>query len=98
MSAAGKSVPAFDEIDATVTEVAEALTRLQRADGHWLFELEADCTIPAEYVLLHHFLGEEIPEEQRKIATYLRARQSARHGGWPLFEDGDFDISASVKC
>ena len=24
-------------------------------DGHWLFELEADATIPAEYVLLEHF-------------------------------------------
>jgi hypothetical protein len=33
-----------------------ALARRQHADGHWLFELEADATIPAEYVLLEHFL------------------------------------------
>ena len=26
--------------------------KLQRPDGHWVFELEADATIPAEYVLL----------------------------------------------
>ena len=30
--------------------------RRQRPDGHWVFELEADATIPAEYVLLEHYL------------------------------------------
>ena len=30
----------------------QALLARQRADGHWVFELEADATIPAEYVLL----------------------------------------------
>ena len=34
---------------------------------------------------------------KRKIAAYLRRTQGA-HGGWPLFHDGDFDISASVKA
>ena len=28
---------------------------------------------------------------KRKIAVYLRRTQSAQHGGWPLFQDGDFD-------
>jgi len=26
------------------------------------------------------------------------ARQQGAHGGWPLFHDGDFDMSASVKA
>ena len=70
----------------------------QRADGHWVFELEADATIPAEYVLLTHYLGEPADLElERKIAVYLRRIQGA-HGGWPLFHDGAFDISASVKA
>ena len=30
---------------------------LQHADGHFVFELEADATIPAEYVLMRHYLG-----------------------------------------
>jgi len=81
---------------------AEAATRalrgLQRNDGHWVFELEADCTIPAEYVLLRHYRGEPVDAElERKIAVYLRRIQGA-HGGWALFHDGDFDMSASVKA
>ena len=36
-------------------------------------------------------------ELERKIAVYLR-RIQGEHGGWPLFHDGDFDISASVKA
>ncbi|MCS0615276.1 squalene--hopene cyclase [Massilia kyonggiensis] len=70
----------------------------QRDDGHWVYELEADVTIPAEYVLLVHYLG-ECPDAglERKIATYLRRRQGD-HGGWPLFHGGAFDPSASVKA
>ena len=70
----------------------------QRRDGHWVFELEADATIPAEYVLLRHYLGEPIDAQlETKIAAYLRRIQGA-HGGWPLFHDGAFDMSASVKA
>src|SRR5574338_12383 len=77
---------------------AEALLATQRTDGHWAFELEADATIPAEYVLLRHFLGEpDAPELERKIVSYLWSIQGD-HGGWPLFHVGDFNISASVKA
>ncbi len=38
-----------------------------------------------------------MPRSKRKIAVYLRRIQGA-HGGWPLFHDGDFDMSASVKA
>ena len=72
--------------------------RRQRDDGHWVFELEADATIPSEYVLLRHYLGEpDDLELERKIAVYLR-RIQGEHGGWPLFHGGAFDISASVKA
>jgi squalene-hopene/tetraprenyl-beta-curcumene cyclase len=62
------------------------------------FELEADATIPAEYILLKHYLGEPVdPVLEQKIAAYLRRIQGA-HGGWPLFHEGEFNISASVKA
>ena len=62
-----------------------------------MFELEADSTIPAEYVLLRHYLGEPVDAVlEAKIANYLRRAQGA-HGGWPLVQDGGFDMSASVK-
>ncbi|GGA53619.1 terpene cyclase/mutase family protein [Sphingomonas psychrolutea] len=88
-----------DAADATATRAATALGGLQRADGHWVFELEADATIPAEYVLLRHYLGEPRDAEiERKIGVYLRRIQSEAHHGWGLFHGGAFDVSASVKA
>jgi squalene-hopene/tetraprenyl-beta-curcumene cyclase len=74
----------------------EALLRLQQPDGPWVFELEADCTIPAEYILMMHFTGEVDPTLQEKLAAFLRSRH-ATHGGWPLYPGGDPDVSCSVK-
>ncbi len=84
------------ELDRAVLRAREALLELQRPDGHWSFELEADCTIPAEYILMMHFLAELDAPLQAKLAVYLRERQ-AEHGGWPLYHGGAFDISCSVK-
>jgi squalene-hopene/tetraprenyl-beta-curcumene cyclase len=86
--------PALDE---AITAAADALIRRRHDDGHWVFELEADATIPAEYVLLEHFLDRIDTPLQDKIGVYLRGIQGA-HGGWPLFHDGAFNISASVKA
>ena len=92
------SVDPLSRIDETVGRAAAALSRLQRPDGHWVFELEADATIPAEYVLLRQHLGEpDDLELERKIGVYLR-RIQGEHGGWPLFHGGAFDISASIKA
>ena len=80
-----------------VGEASAALEALQHPDGHWVFELEADATIPSEYILLEHFLGEIDQSLEDKIGVYLRAGQ-ADHGGWPLYTGGDFDLSATVKA
>jgi squalene-hopene/tetraprenyl-beta-curcumene cyclase len=79
-----------------VQDARRGLEALQQADGHWVFELEADATIPADYVFLEHFLDEIDQELEDKIAVYLRAGQ-AEHGGWSLFVGGDFDLSGSVR-
>ena len=84
-------------LDDTVARAQTALLREQKPDGHFVFELEADATIPAEFVLLTHFLDRPDLELERAIGVYLRRIQGA-HGGWPLFHDGAFDISASVKA
>src|SRR6201997_4761569 len=84
-------------LDEVIIRARDGLARQQQAAAHWLFELEADATIPAEYVLLEHFLDRIEPELQAKIGVYLRAIQG-EHGGWPLFHDGAFNISASVKA
>jgi len=90
--------PLSTDLDAAVERAAAALRARQRGDGHWVFELEADATIPAEYILLRAYLGEpDAPELERKIGVYLRRIQGA-HGGWPLFHGGEFDASATVKA
>jgi squalene-hopene/tetraprenyl-beta-curcumene cyclase len=86
-----------DALETSIASATKALLCYRQADGHFVFELEADCTIPAEYVLLRHYLGEPVDTVlEGKIANYLRRVQAA-HGGWPLVQDGPFDISASVK-
>jgi squalene-hopene/tetraprenyl-beta-curcumene cyclase len=92
------TVTLFDEaLAGSIEHAARALQRRQAPDGHWVFELEADATIPAEYVLLEHFLDRIDPVLEAKIGVYLRSIQG-EHGGWPLFHDGAFNISASVKA
>ncbi len=86
-----------DRIDDTIAEAKAWLADRQHDDGHWAFELEADATIPAEYIMLNHYLDEIDDEVEGKLANYLRAIQEG-HGGWPLYHDGDFDMSASVKA
>ncbi|WP_167085414.1 squalene--hopene cyclase [Rhizomicrobium palustre] len=94
MNAPAETVP----VDALIKAATDAILREQRPDGHWVYELEADATIPAEYVLLTHFLGEEPNLElEKKIGVYLR-RIQGEHGGWPLYHKGALDISATVKA
>ena len=88
----------FLEVEGAIKAATDAILAQQRPDGHWVYELEADATIPAEYVLLVHWLGETPNLElERKIGVYLRRIQGA-HGGWPLYHEGAFDISATVKA
>ena len=100
----GEADPRHPQIDIarsrlqhSIEMATAALLEQQRPDGHWVFELEADATISAEYVLLQHFLGECNPGLEARLARYLRRRQ-ASHGGWALVPDSDFNLSASVKA
>jgi squalene-hopene/tetraprenyl-beta-curcumene cyclase len=96
MPRAALTAPADMLLDDAVKRARGALLRRQRPDGYWVFELEADAAIPAEYVMLGHFLDRTEPELESRIGVYLRATQGA-HGGWPLFHGGAFNISASVS-
>ncbi len=83
-------------LDNAVNQSTHALLGLQHDQGSWSFELEADCTIPAEYILMMHFTDEVEEVLQAKLAHYLRAYQGG-DGGWPLYLGGEAEISCSVK-
>jgi squalene-hopene/tetraprenyl-beta-curcumene cyclase len=98
MQSATSKLETPNVLEASINSATQGLLDDRQADGHWVFELEADCTIPAEYVLLAHYLGEPADTVlEGKVANYLRRVQAA-HGGWPLVHDGVFDMSASVKA
>ena len=84
-------------LERAIEAACDALQARQAREGCWQFQLEADCTIPAEYIMMMHFLGEIDAQLEGKLAVYLRAHQ-ADHGGWPLYHGGDFNISCSVKA
>lgn len=98
--------PDTDDNPAAARDAREALIRtqtqrlldMQHDDGHIVFELESDTTIPSEYVFLQHFLGTIDPAKEAKIAAYLRRIQNDGDGSWPLFYDGDGDLSATIKA
>ena len=69
----------------------------QKKDGHWAYELEADTTIPSEYILMNHFLGIKEGILEKKLAKYIKKNQNP-DGGWPLFWNGESNISTSVKA
>ena len=84
-------------LDRSVADARDALAARQNAQGYWLFELEADCTIPAEYIMMMHFLDEIDAALEVKLCRYLRAAQG-ENGGWPLYHGGDMNLSCTVKA
>lgn len=84
------------DLNKAISRARHKLLSLQDKDGFWVFELEADCTIPAEYILMMHYIGDIDELLQAKIANYLRIRQS-EDGSYPLYTGGAGDLSCSVK-
>ncbi len=83
-------------LNKAIETATDALLNIQHKEGYWSFHLEADCTISAEYILMMHHMDEIDDTLQVKIATYIRERQ-LKSGGWPLYFDGNIDLSCSVK-
>ena len=63
-------------LDAAIARAVDSLLSLQHADGHWVFELEADATIPAEYVLLQHYPRHASTRRWKREIARLSARAS----------------------
>ena len=68
-------------------------------EGCFVYELEADSTIPSEYIILMHFLEKlNLDLEKNKIKNIFYLNKN-KDGGWPLvFLKSESNISASVKA
>lgn len=91
------SIAGYRDLNKTIEKAEQAITSEQHQQGYWCYELEADCTIPAEYIMMMHYMDEIDEVLQEKMAVYLRRRQN-NEGGWPLFYGGEMDLSCSVKA
>ena len=94
----------FGKIDDLASRVAVAidgarnwLVSQQHEDGYWCGELEADSTLESDYILTHTLLGTSNQERFQKCANYILRHQN-EDGGWPIFNGGPSNISASVKA
>jgi squalene-hopene/tetraprenyl-beta-curcumene cyclase len=92
----------LDDVKARVAAAIDAsrkyLFSLQHPEeGYWCGELGADTTLESDYILLHRLLGTEDPERTQKCANEILSHQNA-DGGWPIFNGGPSNISASVKA
>jgi hypothetical protein len=106
--AVSATAPEVDYVDDGLADCIERAVQALRAEqspegyweqspeGYWSYEFEADCSIPAEYILMMHFMDEVNEEIERKIAVYLRSKQG-QDDGWALYPGGELDLSASVK-
>ena len=65
-------------LEASIASATQGLLGYRQPDGHLVFELEADCTIPAEYVLLRHYLGEPVDLRARGQDRQLPAPGAGR--------------------
>ena len=74
---------------------------IQKDDGHWVGELEADSSLTSDYILLMHLLaasgGEVDKTQQKKAVNYILGKQLP-NGGWNMYANGPSEISVSVKA
>ncbi len=71
----------LDAVERSIAQATRALTDLAHDDGHICFELEADATIPSEYVLYHQFRATNPRASRRRSATTCAARRGRTAAG-----------------
>jgi squalene-hopene/tetraprenyl-beta-curcumene cyclase len=76
---------------------ANLLSLQDPEDGYWWAELEANVTITAEYIMLHHILGTDRGRPIAQAARYILDRQIS-DGSWELYWNGGGDLSTTVEA
>jgi squalene-hopene/tetraprenyl-beta-curcumene cyclase len=96
-SISNRQISSKSHLRKVIKRAKDALFADQYPEGYWFYELEGDCTVPAEYIMMMHYMDEIEPDLQQKLAAYLRRHQN-KAGGWPLYYGGKTNISCSVKA
>ncbi|HEY64873.1 MAG TPA: squalene--hopene cyclase [Caldilineae bacterium] len=87
----------LDLLQQAIRRAQEYLLGLQKPEGYWIGELEADASVTAGYIPVMHFMGRRISEERKqRIIQFLKSRQNT-DGSWPAYHGGPGDLSVSVQ-
>ncbi|MBO0910381.1 MAG: squalene--hopene cyclase [Acidobacteria bacterium] len=93
----GKIDDLAGRVAASIDGARNWLLSRQEEEGYWCGELEADTTLESDYILLHTLLGTGNAGRFKKCANQILRHQN-EDGGWPIFNGGPSNISASVKA
>jgi squalene-hopene/tetraprenyl-beta-curcumene cyclase len=92
-----KEEEARNALDTVIERSRDFFFREQLPQGYWWAELESNCTITAEYIMLFHFMGIVNKEREKKMANYLLSKQTSE-GFWTIYHGGPGDLSTSVEA
>ncbi len=92
-----RTVAWAEDVAAAVDRSRRGLVARQRADGHWVGELEGDTILESEFILLLAFLGRADDPRIPPLANYL-LRHQLPCGGWANYPGGPAEVSVSVKA
>ena len=84
-------------VDSAINRALSSIVEQQDPKGFWCYELETDVTIPSEYIMMMHYLGDIDKKIQSKLAKYIKNKQQ-EDGGWPLYPGGFTNISCTIKA
>lgn len=89
--------PGLEPVADAVARAQDDLWKQQREDAHWVFPLEADATITAQYVIFRRLMGVPVGEKDRQAAAFLLATQR-EDGGWSRYEGAPSHVSLAVEA
>jgi len=85
-------------LDAAIERIRRYILGVQDPiEGFWVDQVEADVTIPSEYIMFRHMIGRVDTEKERRLVNFIRSKQMP-DGGWNLYYGGPADISATIKA
>jgi len=84
-------------LNSSIQAAQRFLFARQNEESWWCGELEADTTLESDYIFLHTVLGTREERRFQQCADEILRHQNA-DGGWPIYQDGPSNVSASVKA
>ena len=93
----GKIEGMLERVSAAMGRARDYLFSRQHEDGYWCGELEADATLESDYIAIHTLLGTGNRQRMERAVPEIIRHQN-QDGGWPIYQGGPSNISASVKA